>query len=187
MCQAQISTSDPKPLLNAGPWQPGPWVFGGPSQQGPFGFYRAVTTGPWIKTDVCSYKRKAFCFLFRPFILRACFMHFLNGQKVETSNSLFSLFLKRWGIICFLVLLLIYLKNPLRQAVGPVRYLYRRELDAHSLVIKRSHLLVFKRFPWSAAGPTLPKVLGFFFYHDGSCAPFLPRRAAFLRFPLAGF
>ena len=101
MCQAQISTSDPKPLLNAGPWQPGPWVFGGPSQQGPFGFYRAVTTGPWIKTDVCSYKRKAFCFLFRPFILRACFMHFLNGQKVETSNSLFSLFLKRWGIICF--------------------------------------------------------------------------------------
>ena len=118
-----------KASLDGGPWQPGPGVFGGPSQQGPFGFYKAVTTGPWIKTDVCSYKRKAFCFLFRPFILRACFMHFLNGQKVKTSNSLFSLFLKRWGIFCFLAFLLIYLKNPLRQAVGPVRYLYRRELD----------------------------------------------------------
>ena len=69
--------------------------------------------------------------------------------------------------------------------MGPVRYLTAGNSIAHSLVIKRSHLLVFKRFR-GQQDPPLPKVLGSSFTMMVPALLSCPG-AAFLSFPSRWF
>lgn len=109
---------------------------------------------------------------------------FLNGWKV-------------WKFECFCAFLsapircsrLHLSKNSCRQVVGSVRYLNDRVSDKPLCLWSSEKESIFwccERSGSSAAGPTLPKLLGFFFYHDGPALLSFPG-ATFLRFLPAGF